>query len=39
MSMKKVFFFIYESYVRSVRRYCFVRNYAAFPVQLEIVII
>ena len=40
MSVKKVFFvFFYESYVRSFRRYCFVRNYAAVPVQLEIVIL
>jgi hypothetical protein len=30
---------IHESYVRSVRRYCFVRNYAAIPVQLEVVIL
>ena len=41
LSIKKVFFvfFIHESYVRSVRRYCFVHNYAAVPVQLEIVIL
>ena len=32
-------FFIHESYVRSVRRYCFIRNYAAVPVQLEIVVL
>jgi hypothetical protein len=32
-------FFIDESYVRLVRRYCFVHNYAAVPVQLEIVIL
>jgi hypothetical protein len=32
-------FFIHDSYVRSVRRYCFVRNYAEVPVQLEIVIL
>jgi hypothetical protein len=40
MSIKRVFFvfFIYESYVTSVRRYCFVRNYTVVPVQLEIVI-
>ena len=31
--------FIYESYVTSVRRYYFVRNYAAIPVQLEIVVL
>jgi hypothetical protein len=30
-------FFIHESYVRSVRGYCFVRKYAAVPVKLEIV--
>jgi hypothetical protein len=32
-------FFIHESYVRSVRGYCFVRNYAAIPLQLDIVIL
>jgi hypothetical protein len=32
-------FFIHESFVRSVRGYCFVCNYAAVPVQLEIVVI
>jgi hypothetical protein len=32
-------FFIHESYVRSVKRYCFVRKYAAVPVKLEIVIL
>jgi hypothetical protein len=32
-------FFIHESYVRSVRRYFVVRNYAAVPVQFEIVIL
>ena len=32
-------FFIHESYVRSVRTDCFVRNYAAVPVQLEIAIL
>jgi hypothetical protein len=32
------FFFFHENYVRSVRMYFFVRNYAAVPVQLEIVI-
>ena len=32
-------FFIHENYVRSVSKYCFIRNYAAIPVQLEIVII
>ena len=30
---------IHESYVMSVGRYCFVRNYAAIPVQLEVVIL
>ena len=32
-------FFIRESYVRSVSRYCFIRNYAAIPVQLEVVVL
>jgi hypothetical protein len=32
-------FFIHQSYVRSVRGYCFVCNYAAIPVQLEIIIL
>jgi hypothetical protein len=32
-------FFIHESYVRSVSRNCFIRNYAAIPVQLEVVIL
>jgi len=32
-------FFIRESYVRSVSRYCLIRNYAALPVQLEVVIL
>jgi len=40
MSIKKeFFFFISESYGRSVRSYCVVRNYAAVPVQLEVVIL
>ena len=30
-------FFIYECYIRSVKRYFFVHKYAAVPVQLEIV--
>jgi len=30
-------FLIHECYIRSVGRYCFVRKYAAVPVQLEIV--
>ena len=29
-------FLIHKSYVRSIKRYCFVRMYAAIPVQLEI---
>ena len=28
-----------KSYVRSIKRYCFVRKYAAIPVQLEIFIL
>ena len=32
-------FLIHKSYVRSIKRYCFVRNYAAIPVQLEIFIL
>ena len=32
-------FLIDECYIRSVKRYCFVRQYAAVPVQLEIVIL
>ena len=32
-------FLIHESYVRSVKQYCFVRKYAAVPIQLEIVIL
>ena len=32
-------FFIRESYVRSVIKYCFIRNYAAIPVQLEVVVL
>jgi hypothetical protein len=31
--------FIHEVHIRSVTGYCFVRNYAAIPVQLEIVIL
>jgi hypothetical protein len=31
-------FLIGECYIRSVKKYCFVRQYAAVPVQLEIVI-
>jgi len=33
------FFFIHGSYVRTIRRYRLVRNYAAVPVQLEIVVL
>ena len=29
-------FLIHKSYVRSIKMYCFVRKYAAIPVQLEI---
>jgi hypothetical protein len=32
-------FFIHESYVRTVRMYCFVRNFAAVPVEFKIVIL
>ena len=32
-------FLIHEGYVRSVKQYCFVRKYAAVPVQLKIVIL
>jgi hypothetical protein len=32
-------FFILESYVWSVSRYCFIRHYAATPVQLEVVVL
>jgi hypothetical protein len=32
-------FFIRESYVRSVCRYCFIRNYATIPVPLEVVVL
>jgi len=32
-------FFIRESYVRYNSRYCSIRNYAAIPVQLEVVIL
>jgi len=41
MSIKKVFFaFLFMRVMyRSVRRYCFVRNYAAVQVQPEIVIL
>jgi uncharacterized membrane protein len=30
-------FLIHEGYVRSVKQFCFVRKYAAVPVQLKIV--
>ena len=39
LSRRCSLFFIHESCVRSVRRYCFVCNYAVVPVQLEIVIL
>ena len=32
-------FLIHKSYVRSIKRYCFVRKYAAIPVQFEIFIL
>jgi hypothetical protein len=32
-------FFIRESYVRSVSRYCYICNYAVIPVQLEVVVL
>jgi len=32
-------FVIHKSYVRSIKKYCFVRNYATIPVQLEIFIL
>jgi uncharacterized integral membrane protein len=32
-------FVIHKSYVRSIKRYCFVRKYAAIPVQIIIIII
>jgi hypothetical protein len=32
-------FLIHKSYVRSVKRYCFVRKYAAVPIQIIIIII
>ena len=32
-------FFIRESYVRSISRHCFIRNYPAIPVQLEVVVL
>jgi hypothetical protein len=32
-------FLVDECYIRSVKRYCFVRKYAAIPVQVEIVIL
>ena len=32
-------FLIHKSYVRSIKRYCFVRKYVAIPVQLEIFIL
>jgi len=32
-------FLIHKSYIRSIKKYCFVRKYAAIPVQLEIFIL
>jgi len=32
-------FLIHECYIRSIKSYCFVRQFAAVPVQLEIVIL
>jgi len=32
-------FLIHKTYVRSIKSYCFVRKYAAIPVQLEIFIL
>ena len=32
-------FLIHKSYVRSIEQYCFIRKYAAIPVQLEIFIL
>jgi len=32
-------FLIHKSYVRSIERYCYVRKYAAIPVQFEIFIL
>ena len=32
-------FLIHKSYIRSIKRYCFVRKHAAIPVQLEIFIL
>jgi len=34
-----VCFFIHKSYVRSIKRHCFARKYAATPAQLEIFIL
>jgi len=31
-------FLIHKSYARSIKRYCFVRKYAAIPVQFDIFI-
>ena len=41
VSIKKgvLCFLMHKSYVRSVKMYCFVRKYAAIPVQLEIFIL
>ena len=32
---EKLCFLIHESYVRSVKRYCFIRKYAAVPVHFS----
>jgi hypothetical protein len=39
LSKRSSLFSYYEFYIRSVKRYCFVRKYAAVPVQLENVIL
>ena len=39
LSKRVLCFLIHNSYVRSNKRYCFVRKYAAIPVQLEIFIL
>ena len=33
------FILVHEGHVRSVKQYCFVRKYAAVPVQIEIVVL
>jgi hypothetical protein len=39
LSKRCSFLSCHESYVRSVGKYCFVRNYAAIPVHIIIIII